>query len=451
MKNKIALFITGCITLLLVSCLDSDDEGTTIVIKDAQIKSISLSHDSIPELKNLKFTIDQINGLIYNKDSMAYGTEIGKVVCNITYVVSAVSGTELIVGDSTYWWNGSDSVDFSKPIKINVTAYDRTTIKSYTAKVNVHQVLPDSMVWNLYADHITGGTADDQKVITHTYNDAETYFIYTRSGTTYNLYTAPVSDAVGWTELSLNGLPDQELMINQMSIYEGVVYVASVDGTLYESIDGLNWSASENAPSVKYILGALDEGVNQLSALATIIEEDDDLYFARMDKDSQWRTGNMVPDGFPVVGFGNLCFTNTYHQYLAVVAGKDKNNNLLNNAWSTMNATEWYVLTDEEADFFDPREGAMLTFYDDKFFLTGGIDALGNGMKDIYLSKDYGITWAKEDSLLIFPKEYKARGYGTIHVDDNNYMLIFGGKTSKNAKALDEIWRGRINRLGFKD
>ena len=30
-------------------------------------------------------------------------------------------------------------------------------------------------------------------------------------------------------------------------------------------------------------------------------------------------------------------------------------------------------------------------------------------------------------------------------------MLIFGGKENNNANDLDQIWKGRIIRLGFKD
>jgi hypothetical protein len=92
----------------------------------------------------------------------------------------------------------------------------------------------------------------------------------------------------------------------------------------------------------------------------------------------------------------------------------------------------------------------MLTKYDDKIYLTGGINAQGEASKEIYLTIDNGITWSQADSLMFFPEEYAARGYASILVDDRNYMLIFGGKTSKNAKHADEIWRGRINRLGFK-
>ena len=47
------------------------------------------------------------------------------------------------------------------------------------------------------------------------------------------------------------------------------------------------------------------------------------------------------------------------------------------------------------------------------------------------------------------PVDYKARGFASVQVDKEKYMLIFGGKENTNANELDQIWRGRINRLGF--
>ena len=75
MKNRIVLFIAGCCALLLSSCLGSDDTQYELS-KDCQILSFSLSNDSIPGLKDVVFTIDQVEGKIFNIDSMPYGTKL---------------------------------------------------------------------------------------------------------------------------------------------------------------------------------------------------------------------------------------------------------------------------------------------------------------------------------------------------------------------------------------
>ena len=63
MKNRIVLFIAGCCALLLSSCLGSDDTQYELS-KDCQILSFSLSNDSIPGLKDVVFTIDQVDAKI---------------------------------------------------------------------------------------------------------------------------------------------------------------------------------------------------------------------------------------------------------------------------------------------------------------------------------------------------------------------------------------------------
>ena len=92
----------------------------------------------------------------------------------------------------------------------------------------------------------------------------------------------------------------------------------------------------------------------------------------------------------------------------------------------------------------------MVTPYDDKLFLIGGMDASGKVYKDMYTSTDYGVTWSKSDTLVVMPTDYAARAFSSVQVDKDNFMFIFGGKTAKNTNEQQQVWRGRINRLGFK-
>ena len=148
MKNRIVLFIAGCCALLLSSCLGSDDNEYELS-RDCQILSFSLSNDSIPELSNVVFTIDQISGRIFNIDSMPYGTKLDeKVICKVR-LASTVYTCQVMqeaIGD-TIFWNTEDSLDFSKPVKFVNTLWDGETTKTYLAQVNIHQVVPDSMAW----------------------------------------------------------------------------------------------------------------------------------------------------------------------------------------------------------------------------------------------------------------------------------------------------------------
>jgi peroxiredoxin len=452
MKNKTVLYITGCVILLLTSCLGSDDNTSATPSRDAQIETFSLTNDSVPGLGSVKFTIDQLNGLIFNMDSMPYETKVERVLCNITFVSYAINAaiTPGAQPDTTFSWTDKDSVDFSKPVKIVVTAVDGATTKTYTAQVNIHQVNPDSMLWNLHAGNPVPETIMEQNVVARTYNDTEVCFMYIQTSGGYKLYYSPVTDAAHWEELPLSGLDGNDKRISQLTIFGSASYIPSDSGILYSSSDGIHWTpAGSNSPVVRSLLGALGEGRNQAPVLAAVIEDDGRLSFACMNENKEWTIGENVHDKFPVINFASYSYINMYHAYVMLAGGRDAENQLTNTTWATMNGKDWILLTNEGSGYFEKREGMSLTRYDEKLFLTGGMNAEGKATKEIYTSTDYGVTWARQDSLVVFPDAYKARGFASVQVDKDNYMLIFGGKTSNDTYRLNEIWRGRINRLSF--
>ncbi len=454
MKNKLVLFITGCFALVLSSCLKSEDVTDIEMVKNCQISSFKLSSDSISGLDAVKFTIDQLTGRIFNIDSLPFGTKIEKVVCTITaassYALSGIEVSPYAYPDSTYYLDDlSDSINFSAPVKFVVHAYDQVTTKVYMAQVNIHQVVPDSMVWSMYVNPMIGIAVKEQKVVTCDYNGSENYFMYVKpaeSGKSYQLYHAPVSAPKGWQSLSLTGLPSDGLLISQITEYDNALYVPATNGTLYRSGDGLTWSAVENAPPVKYVLGSVKQGTKQPSALATIVDQEGKPVFYAMNESMEWIAGDAVPGGFPVTGFGNLQYAAMYHEYLMTAGGRTADNQVVNTTWATMDGISWALMASGDANF-TKREGAMIAKYDDKFFLIGGIDASNKALKDMYQSIDCGISWSLINSMVVLPTDYAARGFSSIFVDKENFVNIFGGKTGAGSNDLNQLWRGRINRL----
>ena len=201
MKNRIVLFVAGCIALFLSSCLNSDDQEYEIP-KDCQITAFSVDHDSIlgGKLDTVKFVIDQVNGRIFNPDSLPFGTEVEKVICTVSVATGTytIEVTQDALPDSTFFWNREDSLDFSKPVKFVTAAYDGITKKVYNAQINVHQVVPDSMSWELYDSSVLGFPVKEQKVVTWGEENNEYYYMYaqgTDASKGYSLYSSSVSDA----------------------------------------------------------------------------------------------------------------------------------------------------------------------------------------------------------------------------------------------------------------
>jgi hypothetical protein len=104
--------------LLLSSCLDSSSEEIEYS-PDAQIYAFSLSSatDTTNVLSNTQFTIDQINGKIFNKEPLPYLFHVDSVVLKISgsSVYSLFYQVKLTLDpDSTYNWIDTDSVAINR-------------------------------------------------------------------------------------------------------------------------------------------------------------------------------------------------------------------------------------------------------------------------------------------------------------------------------------------------
>ena len=437
---------------LITSCLGIDEEVVNEWdMGNAQISSLLLLNDSIEGLQNVKFTIDQLNNKIFNKDSMPYGTVIDrKVLCEVSFDVGAISilFVEQLTGDSV--WGINDSVDFSAPVMISVYPNNGLTIKTYEAKLNVHQVDPDLMAWHKYSDLIAGKTFQDMKVLQF----QGAYYMYVSENSTYRLYKTDIVDMENWTEVSLSGFPDNAVL-SQITEFGGDLYVISDQGALYSfaSEQSLTeeqlWAQVPEIPVIKALLGNLPENhiSGRVSVLSCIAEIDNSLCFISIDKNMGCKRGKEMPETFPVSGFGGYNFEAMYNPRLFIATGRDINNNLSNAAWSTMDGLSWASLTNDK-ETFSAREGAAVSYYDNCFFLIGGVDDSGNALSDVYISKDQGVNWS--DTAYVMHEDFTPRGFSSVIIDENDYMLLFGGKAGDDRNVLNELWGGRINRLGFR-
>ncbi|MDR1222136.1 MAG: DUF6242 domain-containing protein [Tannerella sp.] len=452
-KIKFCGLLIAGLAFLMSSCLGSGD--TTIDdwnLGNAQIAAFSLSNDSIEGLSDVVFTIDQVNGKIYNRDSMPYGTVIDeKVICTISYEFYALGSIFVSqeTGDTVYW-NGSDSVDLSSPVWITVYPYDGVSTKTYDARINIHQVNPDSVIWELYSGLIRGKSFSEMKVLP--YNGL--YYMYAKdpsvsgTGVECELYKSETSDMVEWEQISLTGLPENTVL-SRITEYGSFLYAFTTAGELFQSADGQNWSQVEEAPHIQVLLGAIPENrTGGVSVLSSISKTDETLRFVTMNDKMEWQTGTATPASFPLSGFGVLNYEAMYHSYLAISGGRDKGENLSDLTWLTMNGLSWVSITNKQSTF-SVREGPAFFQYDTLFYLIGGMDASGTALKDIYYSKDKGVTWW-QDTVHLMPEDYDARGFSSVVIDEDHYMLLFGGKAGKDTNILNELWRGRVNRLGFK-
>ena len=88
--------------------------------------------------------------------------------------------------------------------------------------------------------------------------------------------------------------------------------------------------------------------------------------------------------------------------------------------------------------------------YNNKLYAFGG-DAQHKGSIDafskFYVSEDNGISWTAIKKKIMFPKDFnslynQAEGNYSCIVDNQNFIWIMWSHSN-------EVWRGRINKLGF--
>ena len=161
MNRKFLIYLIAAflVTSVAVSCNSDSDLETEPYIPSSNvaITSFSLVANSkiLANLDSVHFTIDLDRALIYNADSLPKGTDVSRMLVELK---SSGSNVEVdmknctrLTADTTFTYSNSDTIDFTGDVRIVVTAADEVTKRVYTVKVNVHEMLPDSLYWNRLA------------------------------------------------------------------------------------------------------------------------------------------------------------------------------------------------------------------------------------------------------------------------------------------------------------
>lgn len=423
----------------LASCLDSN-ESEVIIPVDAEILSFSIKHDSVPVLDSVVFYIDQINGVIFNKDSIRYGIEVPDTV--IVKYTTAGAGilniTNAAEGDST-WVTSGDSLDISKPMRFKSYAYDGVTIKYYTAKINIHQIDPDSMQYIKIASDVACLNYDE----TGTFLFGDVFYTYSKTNSGIELHSS--TDAVNWQKETLTGLP-ADLNVKSVRLFKDTYVANTPSGKFYTSADAKAWTEMSVNNPVIAILGTLNKSTTQVEALTCIVKKDDQLIFSMTPDLMTWGEGRAVASNFPISGFSSVSYISMMKERVAVVGGLSTDGTVQNNTWSTMDGLQWAQLTNS-ASVFPLMTGPNAFIYNDILYLLNGELTDNTYNPVVYTSKEMGVSWQLAKSKTYFPEDYTLRQSASLVVDKDNFIYIFGGK---NTSVIPDVWKGRLNKLSYK-
>lgn len=473
-RNRLSLFLLTlglAFVAFLSSCL-KDDDNDVATTSNATIYSFRFdAHDSIPGLENVLFTIDQKNGAIFNQDSLPYGADVTQLHPVFTFYDTPSSW---IVNDTLHW-NGSDSLDFSSPVKFSVWSSDKTTRKDYLITVNVHRTDQAAIHWRQ-----TVPTYDPSFSMNAVNKQVFSYqgklWMYGVDNSNVVLYWSD-DHGLTWNSVQPTGLPASVRLDKIVQFGDKLYTFHSSNGLLYESQDALSWSQT----ALNTLNGTIYSLIGVVNGrLSGIVKEPTGglRFFATTDLNEFEYSARYVPNGFPLLFNARTKFeTRTGVETLVTGLGygveyNRRNNEFLyeggskadvwtNILWSSTDGVNWANLTFEQpinditpnewdalrdsTTFFGKRLGCAMFAYDHKLYLTGGLPYLSiNCLSDLCVSDDGGITWSKVSDNAALPENYRARMNASALVDAFGEITIYGGGTLLESYA--DFWRGKIGK-----
>lgn len=446
MTNKTTLYILLTMVALLsslsllTSCnkdKDSDDTFTySTSTQTTLVTSFGLQADGtvLASLDSVHFTVDYDNGLIYNADSLPVGTKISALKVNVKFlntvksaefhISSAAVQSDTVINYST---SSSQSIDFTGFTVLKVTSADGQQVKEYEVKVLVHEQNPDTLVWpQSWRRDLPGYNSG---MIAHkTVKLGDSYRSLAYDGTRCLLMTASTLSQRVWDqrEVALPFTPD----VNTLVATDEALYMLAVDGQLYTSTDGADWTSC---------------GVKWHSLLATYgsrvlgIMNDGEGYCHDEYPRSAGYTCMPVEDGFPIHQASSMIESSykwTVSQQTVIMGGVDSEGKTLNAVWGYDGETWGKINTTHGTALPALKDATLFSYYTFRplvgvrryarqatWYLMGGRKDDGSLNGDIYLSSSQGVTWVKADST-ISQASYMPKFYGAQALVEEEMLTV---------------------------
>lgn len=435
-----ALFIIIAIT----ACLDSDNNYVSS--SDDTVKEFGI--DKIYGVE-YKFTIDQIQGLIYNQDSVPYSADtiINKILITSlsTYGYVTTGDTAIVLTDSFDLSNTMKDLG-GEPFVFKVQSPDLLYSRFYRVEVRRHQQDPDSLVWRNPTDYFSNGAATGYQKTEIINDHLNTYLSYK------TMFRSALSDGANWEATEVKGL-SETANLSSLRSFRDKLYMADAEGNVSESADGINWQPAPITGNVVTLLAIFP------NHMAGIVSDEGTRRFAITNPEfNGWEVYNAVPSDFPVENISATLFKTNTGVYKNFLTGKPlSEDDSKTSTWMSDEGKNWINST-SSAKPLPYMEQPTLMIYG------GDIYAFGGEFDYLYKSLE-GMHWTKVEEKVTFPEEFRGRKTYSTVVDENNYIWIIWSKgvaeytetddddneTEISIPHEDEVWKGRINKLAVKE
>lgn len=423
----------------MTSCLKSDDEEDDYTItKDSQLTIFALTSKSIPELEKTYFTINQVESTVFNRDSLAFGTDTVLARVKVNYNTgSGLQTFNVRLEEDSIWVSSGDSIDLAYLKQFEIYA-PNGDIKKYTFNLNIHQIDPDSIQYTLLKDNEPILASGNNKTIL--FNNS--YLTFVKEFGKILLYQS--DDLSIWNPKSLSGLPFNVQFTDMQVVYNGsFLYACSEDGRLFSSKSGQDWQSHSLEYPVISVLGYIKTANSE--GVCLIIKKEGVPAFALYTNENNIIHGESVPEKFPIVHFSPISNQES-NVTTATVIGT------LSTIWSTDNGLYWSHIQNSNQNYPDNKGGSAF-IYDGRLYYIDALNEDYTSGNDLYVSKNKGLVWEKIGSKAVFPDSFIKREFASVVVDkEGSYFYIIGGENfSINKPGLTDIWKGAINSMLFEE
>lgn len=477
--------------MLAVTACNSDSDNSELELWNSTfsrtstlVKAFKLQQqDSVlVNLDTVFFSIDLKDARIFNADSLPKGTDVHALKASITFggapskaqvtykVAGAADSTFDIIAEPDHYINFSNG-----PVTMRVTSADATIERVYTISVNVHQTLPDSLVWEQVdrSGQLPTGMTDVQTQRTVRRDTGDIYCLTgDADGAWAMAHGADPWNSISWSRATpvwpAGFTPD----CRSLTATADALWILSTDGELAacHDADGAEWAVVMQQPRWRSILGGYGDGPVGVTA-------GDAPRFVSFTNGVE---GSVPPD-FPVEGTSQAWTFSTQWgtaPQMYITGGRCTDGRLSPDTWA-YDGKIWAKVSGQNP-LPTGLEGVMMfpyqvTHTDVDTWLTtdysimvamGGRQADGQCHRGVYISYNLGITWQPAPAAMALPEGMPAMWDADAVIAERTlplqpkatrpitqwecpYIYLFGGRNPQG-DTYSTVWRGVINRLTFK-
>lgn len=483
------------------SCGSNNDE--VLYERDPQnlsgvaVRGFSLQRNAkvLNNLDSVFFSIDLNNARIFNAFPLPYGTDVSALAVNLTTdacksVTIYAPGEDGEDNEIDYINNDDAKIDFSKgEVKVKLVSSDGEHSRDYFIKVNVNTVVPDSLFWSEMACRAIPGMSNPLRQKTVKARDKA--YCLTSDGTSYRM--AVSGDLYNWHWDEASTSFPKPVDVRSFTATSTTFYILAEDGELLKSSDATTWAAT--GEFWRSIVAPWDDmtvlGLKSADGVLKHVT-----YPAT--------TEVVASAEFPVEGnSASVGFASKWaaQPQIVTMGGRKADGELTGATWA-YDGTSWAKISESmpqaegygvisypicETDTISWRlkvSEVMLAF--------GGKGNTGVLGRDVYVSRDMGITWKKggislqlpeympsvyEADLVVSPIEmsadaaptstgwfempvagvspYYVRMYPQSRIISATerwecpYLYMFGG-IEEGGTLQNMVWRGVVNHFTFR-